>query len=252
MHDLDRDMFERERDDEYGGGPDREQLVGFLSGLSGGELASEADLEGETQELELATALLEVSTEAELDRFIGNVFRRVAGAAGDFARSDTGRQLGGIVKAAVGKSLPVIGRAVGQAISPSGGDLGGRVGSAAGALLGLELEALSAEDRELEVARALVRFAQEACRRALAAPPYTPAPTVARVAATGAAQEHAPGLLPALMRLRRPTGRTGSPPRSGSTSGASGMPGTAPKSPAAGQTGRWLRDAQGRIVLLGV
>jgi hypothetical protein len=143
------------------------------------------------------------------------------------------------VKKAIGQALPVVGRAVGGAISPHGGDMGARVGSAAGSLLGLELESLSAEDRELEVARALVRFAQEACRHALSAPRSAPAPAVARAAAATAAQRYAPGLLPSLLSVRR---RTSQPSAGGSV--------TVTDEP--GQSGRWVRDERGRIVLLGV
>ena len=242
MHDLDRSMFESPVSETAGpgaGAADRQQFQALLAGFMR-ESESEygqAEYEAESQEFELATELLEVGNEAELDRFIGNLFNRVAGAARHFARSDTGRALGGIVKSAIGQALPVVGRAAGSAISPSGGDLGARVGKAASDLLGLELESLSAEDRELAVARALIRFAQEAARQALTAPHAAPAAAVARAAAATAAQQHAPGLLPALI----------TPGRQSST-----RPATTNPLAVSSQNGRWVRDERGRIVLLGV
>ncbi len=46
-----------------------------------------------------------------------------------------------------------------------------KLASAAGRMFGLELEGLSVEDREFEVARRLVRFALTATKNALSAPP---------------------------------------------------------------------------------
>ncbi|NRR31192.1 hypothetical protein HSX11_13470 [Oxalobacteraceae bacterium] len=76
-------------------------------------------------------------------------------------------------------------------------------------ILGLELEGLSPEDKEFEVAQQFVRFAQDAIRRTAAAP------GAAQAALVQAARHHAPGLL-----------RHGVP-----------------------QHGRWLRAGQRLIVL---
>ena len=150
----------------------------------------------ETQEIELASELLEVASEEELEQFLGNLIGTVGGALGRLARSDTGQALGGILKNAARKALPVVGKAVGQWISPTrGGEWGARAGRAAGDLLGLELEGLSQEDREFEAARQFVRFAATTTRGALMAPPSIPARTAATTAATTAARMYAPGLL---------------------------------------------------------
>ena len=120
-----------------------------------------------------------------------------------FAGSPTGQALTGIVKTAAKQALPVIGRGVGGWLSPDFAEPGARVASAAGDLLGLELEGLSAEDREFENARALVRWALAACRaaaRAARADAGAPPATVARRAAAIAAQQHAPGLARLLVR----------------------------------------------------
>jgi len=162
----------------------------------------------ETLEMDLASRLLEVSSEYELEQFLGDVFRAVGSAAGNFVRSDTGRALGGILrdnlKSAAKQALPVVGRALGGYISPGGGDFGARAGAAAGDLLGLELEGLSSQDQEFEVARQLVRFTSSAINQAARAPQYLPADLVARTAARRAARTYAPGLLP---RLQGRSGR---------------------------------------------
>jgi hypothetical protein len=171
-----------------------------------GEAAGYGEYEGplgESEEIELASELLEVSNEQELEQFLGNVFNAVQGAAGRFVRSDTGQALGGILKDtlkdAARQALPVVGRAIGQWVSPErGGEPGARIASAAGTLLGLELEGLSGEDREFEVARQLVRFVSAAVNRAALAPRTAPAPVVARAAVRQAARVYAPGLVPRL------------------------------------------------------
>jgi hypothetical protein len=200
LHDIDRSMFETEI------GPFGE--VGELGELGElGEYASEygeaefgeSEWElGESSETELATELLEVGSEAELDRFLGSLLSTAVGAAKRFAASDTGRQLGGILKSAAKQAIPAIGRGIGGAIDPRFAAAGGRLAQQAGSLFGLELEGLSQEDREFETARAFVRFATDAAGRAASAPPGAPPAAVAQKAAVAAATRHAPGLVPAL------------------------------------------------------
>src|SRR5262249_53903860 len=64
----------------------------------------------EAQELELASELLGITNEQELEYFLGNLINTVGGAVGRFAASDTGRALGGILKGAAKQALPVVGR----------------------------------------------------------------------------------------------------------------------------------------------
>jgi len=174
---------------EYGESPGFEVPAELASPLS------------EMQEMELASELLEVGSQHDLEQFLGDVFNAVGRAAGKAIRSDTGRALGGILtdglRSVAKQALPVVGRAIGDTAGGFG-DLGARAGTAAGSLLGLELEGLSAEDREFEVARQLVRFAGSATAQAATAPPQAPPATVARTAASRAAQVYAPGLLPRL------------------------------------------------------
>src|SRR6266511_4140464 len=179
----------------------------------------------ETQEVELASELLEVSSEDELEQFLGSLIGTVGRTVGQFARSDTGRALTGILRNAAKRALPVVGRGIGQWVSPgSGGAVGATLGRAAGQLLGLELEGLSPEDQEFEAAKQFVRFAGAAARQACLAPRSAPPQAAARAAATKAARVHAPGLVPRAA-------------------------GPGPAAPAgAPQTGRWLRRGR-RIVI---
>src|SRR3954453_749276 len=160
MHDLDRTMLEAATNGEYEVGQEtlgaeREQffeVLGEIIGEGGYELEHGmpgAPAQGEAMETELALELLGVSTEQELDRFLGDLLSRAAGAVRSFARSPTGEALKGIPKPAIGQALasgalgqarPVVGRAGGQWVRPGGAQAGGQAGQAAGALLGLELE----------------------------------------------------------------------------------------------------------------
>jgi hypothetical protein len=159
------------------------------SGESTGEVLSESEM------LELAAELLEVRDEQELDRFLGDLVRKVSGAIGKVARSPLGRAIGGALKGAAGKLLPLAGGALGTFVGgPLGAKIGSGLASMAGRALGLELEGLSHEDRELESAKHFVRFASDAVKNAVTAPPADPVAT-AQAAITQAAQRYAPGLL---------------------------------------------------------
>ena len=180
-----------------GGGGEFEEFGEFEGSEASAELESPL---GEMEEMELASELLEVASQQDLEQFLGDVFNAAGRAVGNFVRSDTGRALGGILsdslRSAAKQALPVVGRAIGG--MAGSGDLGARAGSAVGTLLGLELEGLSAEDREFETARQLVRFVGSAVGQAAAAPRRIPPSVVARTAASRAAQVYAPGLLPRL------------------------------------------------------
>jgi hypothetical protein len=158
----------------------------------------------ESLETELAGQLLEVSNEQELDRFLGSLLSSAVSAGKSFLASDAGKALGGMLKGAAKQALPQIGRAVGDLVSPAGGDVGSQLGSAAASKLGLELEGLSAEDRELEAAKAFVRFADEAARIAQAAPPGVPPTAAAAHAGVVAAQRQLPGIVPLVRQLTPP------------------------------------------------
>jgi hypothetical protein len=229
MHDIDRVLFEvtgetygevgtsgeeevfgeEETFETYGEVFGEEETVGDREVL---ETYGEMVGEGTSQEIALASELLEVTTEDELDRFLGNVLRSAVSAASSFARSDAGKALGGILKSAARKALPQIGKAVGDYVAPgSGGALGQRVGGWLGRQfeLGLQTEGLSAEDREYQTARTFVRFATDAARRAAQTPASVQPGVAAQRAAVSAARRYLPGLVrpPGGRGQRRASGR---------------------------------------------
>lgn len=184
----------------YEAGP-YETETGYETGYEAGQYEGGYELEmqesplHEAMEMELAAELLEVTNEAELDRFLGNLIKRVGRTVGRVVRSPIGRALGGVLKPLAKAALPIAGRAVGTFFGgPVGGMIGGKLADTAGRLFGLELEGLSAEDREFEVARRYVRLAATAANNATTAPPNVDPQSVARGAVAAAARVVAPGL----------------------------------------------------------
>ena len=124
--------------------------------LEAGELESPLS---EVEEMELASELLAVSSEAELDQFLGDVFKKALKGIRKVGSSGGG--LGGVLKGIAKKALPFVGGALGSIIPiPGVGTaVGTALGSAASKVIKAELEGLSLEDREFEMARRFVRFA---------------------------------------------------------------------------------------------
>lgn len=141
---------------------------------------------GEADEMELAAGLLEAANQAELDRFLGNLIDRAGRAVGAAARPAAKEALGGMLRVAARRVLPMLERNVTGAL---GAGTGAQVAAAA-RYLGLELEGLSPEDQEFEAARRFVRFAGEAAKNAVASPAGMPP----EAAIARAARRHAPGL----------------------------------------------------------
>jgi len=196
---------------------------------NGSELSGDTEMESafdEVEEMEMAAGLLEVTDEAELDQFLGDLIKKAGRVVGRVVKSPVGRALGGILKGAAKKALPVVGGAIGGYFGgPTGAQVGSKLASGAGRLFGLELEGLSPEDQEFEVARRFVRFAGTAAKNAALASPTTPPQAAAQAAAVAAAQRHAPGLLRAA--------------------------GTAAKGMATGlsRSGRWIRRGRNIIIV---
>ncbi len=172
----------------------------FESGLQEAEsyeaYESQESSLNEAQEMELASELLGVSNEAELDHFLGSLISSVGRGLKRFAGSSLGRALGGLLKPLAKKLLPIATGALGTFIGgPLGGVAASQLGNLASRAFGLELEGMSSEDAEFEVARRFVRFASAAAKNAANAPPSADPRTTAQIAVTTAAQQHAPGLL---------------------------------------------------------
>jgi hypothetical protein len=133
------------------------------------------------------------------------------------------------VKGIAKKALPVLGGIAGNFLLPGvGGMVGSKLASAAGGMFGLELEGLSYEDQEFEVAKQVVRLGGAAANIAAQAPPSAPPAQAAQNALTTAAQQFAPGLL-------RPDASSSVTPR---------------RRCRHRNTGRWIRRGNG-IILLG-
>jgi hypothetical protein len=220
MHDIDRTQLEfsqempgfQSEQFEYGAGETE---------WSGESVLSEAD------EIQLAGELLEVTNEAELDRFLGDFIKKVGSVAGQVIRSPIGQAVGGVLKGVAKKALPLAGGAIGGYFGgPLGAKIGSGLASAAGSALGLEAEALEQEDREFEGAKQFVRVAADTVKAAAAAPAGADPRAVAQAAAVAAAKKFAPALL---------------------GQGAAAAVAAAGR----GASGRWLRRGS-KIVLYGV
>jgi hypothetical protein len=255
MHDIDRTQLEYDQEYyefdsgqfEYG---DEAEFDQEFDQEFDREFDQEFDYESpfeEAEEMELAAELLTVSNEAELDQFIGKLIGRAARGFRKFAQSPTGRWLGRGLRNVAKKGLPMLGRVAGGFFGgPIGAQIGGSLASQAGRLFGLELEGLSPEDQEFNLAREFVRFGGEAARRASRSGGRNPK-RAAMGALRGAAGRFAPGLS-GLMRgkgQRRPGRSAGGRPSlpGGRQSLAGGF-----RRPQ--QMGRWVRRGN-TIILVG-
>ena len=220
MHDIDRVQLEVGNEAFETGEIEAEQF----------EFKETGEVFGETENMELASELLAVSSEGELEQFLGALVAKAGKSLGRFVGSPEGQALVGVLKRAARQVLPTLGSSVGHYLGGNeGAKLGGQVASAAGRAFGLELEGLSNEDREFEVARRYVNFAGEAVRKLPADGAANPIPA-ARAAALAAAQTHAPGL----SQVPATKGPSAVDPAHGS-----------------GATGRWVRHGS-KITLYGV
>jgi hypothetical protein len=229
MHDIDRIRLETQPETGmFEAGPFEAQQIEFAQAET--PYGETGEVFGETEQMELASALLEVTSEAEVDRFLGDLIGRAGQAVGKFVRSPEGRAIGSILKGAAKQALPGIGSAIGSYFGgATGAKLGGDVASAAGRAFGLELEGLSGEDRDFEVARRYVNFAGEAVKNLVLAPTGLYPGPAANAAVVAAAKTHAPGLL--------------SPRQAGMEAPPSRFP--------TGHSGRWMRRGN-KIILYGI
>lgn len=160
------------------------------------EFEGESEYEGEDREstfhesaqMELASELLSVQSEAELDQFLGKLIKKASRFAGKLVKGP----LKGMLKSVAKAALPI----AGNIIAPG---VGGMVGKAASNLFEMEMEGMSAEDREFENAKAFVRFAGNAAKRAAA----NRRPVNPRLNARRAVARAAKRYAPALLRRRR-------------------------------------------------
>lgn len=166
----------------------------------------------DSEEMELAADLLEVMDEDELEQFLGKLFKKVSRRVRKAIPSSIRRKVGSHLKTFARHGLGIAGTAV-------GGPIGGLLASGAGRALGLEMEGLSPEDQEYEVARRFTRLAAEAAAQAANTAPGASPEAAARRAISAAIQKNAPGMIrPGMTARRRPAkGRRGTWVRRGNT-----------------------------------
>ena len=167
---------------------------------------------GEAEVTQLASELMEVQNEAELEQFLGDLIKKAGSAVGSFIKSPAGQALGGLLKSAAKQALPMAGRALGGIV---GGDTGAQLGSKVGQFASDQFEVPG--ETEFETAKDFVRMAADAVKTVASAPAGANPATAAKAAITQAIQTHIPSL------------STG----------------------ARAASGKWIRRGQ-RIVLLGV
>ena len=184
MHDLDRSDLVFESD-------------GFDAGLEELEEADLGDEEGvfdSAEQSELAGELLNVSSEHELDQFLGDLIKGAVSKLGPI-RGKLAKNLGGYLKGAIKKTLPSVASIAGGMFGgPAGAMIAGKAAPYLSSILGMELEGLSPEDQEFEAAKQLVRLAGSAIKNAAGALGGNPA-DIARNAVVDAARQYAPGLV---------------------------------------------------------
>src|SRR5262249_20328885 len=147
----------------------------------------------EAEEMELAVELLATTSEAELEQFLGNLFKK----AWQGIKTIGSKVLRPLVKTV----LPIAATAAGTFFGgPAGGAIGGKLGSLVSQALEAEAAGISPEDRDLEKCRQFVRMAATAARAAALAPPgANPVAVVQRVLADAAQRTltmGAPGAAP--------------------------------------------------------
>lgn len=186
MHDLDRQQLEQQ---------ERMGESGEAASTLSGELT-------EAQELALASEVLEISNEEELEEFLGDLWNATKAAASSAYNSDVVRAAIPGLKAVGAAVLPKAAGWLADRYAPgTGGIASAGVQSAVDQWLKEELEGLSAEDREFEVARRYVRFVNDVLRHAAQVPDRVPPPVAAQVVVRDATREHMPGLVPFLVQL---------------------------------------------------
>jgi peptidoglycan hydrolase-like protein with peptidoglycan-binding domain len=196
-----------------------------------GEFEGESPL-NEAEELELALELMGVSNEAEMEQFLGSLFKgamkgikKIGSVVGKVAGP-----LKGIIKTA----LPIVAPMVGSIVPGVGTALGGVLGNVVSQALELEGE-MEQEEANFEKARRLVRIAATAARDSAQALGNGDPTVVVNQAVIGAARRHLPGVDVTILER---------------AAGGRGQARTFPAHAGQGPGGQWHRQRD-RIVLEG-
>ena len=121
----------------------------------------------ESEEMELAAELLAANSEAELEQFLGKLFKKAWSGIKSVAP-----QIGGVLKSVAKVALPVAATAAGTFFGgPAGGMIAGKLGSMVSQALEAETAGLPPENRDFAKCRQFVRMAGLAAKAAAEAPP---------------------------------------------------------------------------------
>jgi len=131
----------------------------------------------DAEEMELALELLQVTSEAEFEQFLGDLFKKAWRGLGPVGSKVIG-PLGGLLKTVAMKALPSVATAAGTSFGgPAGDAIAGKLGSLVSQALEAEVAGMAAADRDLEKCRQLfekyrqfVRLAGKSVRAAASAP----------------------------------------------------------------------------------
>ena len=197
---------------EYGetGLGETEQFLGSIfKRILGGEMEQAGSALSPAHESELASRLLEVSSEGELENFLANIVSTVGRAIGgirDFAASPAGQAVVQAVRPLAKAALPAVGAAIGSAVAPGAGSAVGRaLGTAASSLF--EIGEVTGEQGEYEMARRVVQLTSAAARSAALAPPGVPPEAVGEISLFRASRRFAPGFYRRGLHRFRPYAR---------------------------------------------
>ncbi|WP_370963794.1 hypothetical protein [Amycolatopsis sp. cg9] len=181
-----------------GEGEAEDQFLGnILKRVLGQEAEHDELALSPAQEAEFAGHLMEVTSEQELEHFLGglvNAVGKVVQGVRGAANSPQGRALIAAVKPLAKSALPALGGALGTAIAPGiGTQVGSALGTAAGSLFEGEM-ALTQEQEEFETARRIVRLTSAAAQDVASAPSGGSPRLVGELSLFRAARRFAPSL----------------------------------------------------------
>ena len=150
----------------------------------------------DAEERKLASDLLEVANEAELEQVLGDLFNRASKGV-DLVGSKVDGPIEGLIKTVARKALPSVRAAVGTALGASERDQNaGKLGSLVNQALQAKVAGMTAADPDLEKCRRLfekhrqfVRLAGKAAEAAATAPAGVAPVAVAQKVLTDAAKE---------------------------------------------------------------
>jgi hypothetical protein len=163
------------------------------------EAESPADAAQEGQTTAFGADLLEVADEAGLEDFLTELVAAVTAAERTPVAAALGKALVAELKRAARPLLPIRSNGAGA----GGADLKTR----AARLFAMELEGLSPEDKEFEVAQQFIRLGADTIRNAAATARAGAPQAVAAAALRQAARRYAPGLLQRQAQASPPGGR---------------------------------------------